>query len=419
MYNTNNNLNLASNYSPILSGGEQQQTMQYVNVTPQQVFYHTSPTQTFQVVQQPAYQEQISPQLFHQTVVQPQYVMSQPIQQQVYQVMQQPVVETVNTIIEEIIEEEAANDEAPIEQIDENRVPVEMHRQTMEIINAGISTKLKLKEKSSLYNQFVTPLLGLLSYEGARLLINKNFIPTVSNTVEMVKTVTTHFYNYIPHAPYHGPINKQISEYNKMVKHWNHHNAHITTFTNNQNTTSQANSVVGHHINNLLAVDVLGLIGLVASAYFMKNAVSDLIDLKKEKSLFNEHKEVFNNNQVYYSEENILAINEVAKNTETAMDHLINKKTQEIAFLALGMIAQGAVLTGAFVGSGAIITAGTTLGTAVTVASLFKMVYELYNDQKTKDLQDVKASLINWNNHTVTSFTPNLYADADNELVAV
>ena len=116
----------------------------------------------------------------------------------------------------------------------------------------------------------------------------------------------------------------------------------------------------------------------------MKNVISELIELRNEKALFNENKEIWANNQQFYSPQNIEAINQVAQKTEDAIDHLINKKIQEVAFLALGMASQGAVLVGAGIGSGALLTAGTTLGAVVTVAGL--LTHLTQNEQMNKQI---------------------------------
>lgn len=410
----NTNLNNNQNLYTLNSNG---QPIQYQPVTyqsPQQVIYSSSPSQTYQ----PAYQVQSGPQQVYQAVLPQQFlVMSQPqpLPQPIYQIVQQQPTETITTVTEEIIEEEVSvsEEEDVAFRMDENRVPVAVHGQTLEIINEGNSIKSKLKEKPSLYNRVVTPLLGLLSYEGFKLLLNKNFIQqTITNSTELVKTIVTKIAPKISHKHFHGKINKIISQLNKNRV------SQIVTVTENQNTVSKVNSIFGHHTQNLLAVDVLGLIGLIASAYFLKNAISELIELKNEKSVFNEHEEVWVNNQQFYSPENIEKINQVGQTTESALDHLINQKIQEVALLTLGMAGQGAVLVGAGIGSGALLTAGTTIGAVVFVASILKMGYDYYNDQNTVDAKEIKSRLNDWKNNTVSTFTPNIQQNVENEILA-
>lgn len=266
----------------------------------------------------------------------------QPPQPQVYQqpVYQQPEPEVHNYI--EVVE--YVEEEEPIR----DSVPAYNHQQTLDMLNIGdkLTTKLFKNESSTLQSKMkkTVPLLGLLSFASYKIVFDQKLI------------------NYINH---YG-MDKFLSGSWKIVNN-----------------------------GGLSLIKGLGVISALTSVFFISKAASELKELQNEKSHLRELNEDWSFNQTYpaYNAVYKATVNRIVEKTEEALDNLIDKKVQEIAFLVLSLIAETIVLTGAFSGSAVILAAGAILCTSVALAGLLHLGYNYLKNQNETDANDLEHDL--------------------------
>ncbi|MBA2368233.1 MAG: hypothetical protein H0V82_04310 [Candidatus Protochlamydia sp.] len=348
-----------------------QQNQQLFQQTYQQPVYHQTyqqpiyqtyqqplQQQTYQPIhqtyQQPNFPQQALPQLFQQTLYpqlqtyqqtyqQPTQTM-QPAQPQVYQqpiyLHQQPVEVQQNVVIVEQEEEE-----------ERESVPTYIHHQTRDLVNIGHELTTNLFDEKSFTSQikmkYAVPLLSLLSYVSCKVIFDRKLISYINN---------------------YG-INEFLTGSMKI-----------------------------YNTGGLTLIKGLGAASAIASLFFMGKSFGELKKLQNEKSQLRQLNGEWAFNQSYpaYKTNYIACVDRVVEKTETALDNLINKKTQEIAFLALGLIAEGVVLAGAFTGSALMVSAGAALCTSVALATLLHLGYNFIKNQNATDAEELEHNLMDF-----------------------
>lgn len=169
------------------------------------------------------------------------------------------------------------------------------------------------------------------------------------------------------------------------------------------NKATQHLSKMVHHFSKVirpygLPLIVIGLVAaaILRTAYFLKKAVHELIELRDEKAYLHKYDMKWEQNKyVYYAEEVREPIDRMIGKTEEVLNRLINHKIQQIAIIAFALIAEGVLLTGFLMAAPLVFNAGIALGTITGVVGAAKIAHYYLTNTDKQDAKELKTMLEN------------------------